>query len=86
MHRLTFTQRIKFIKTYYKNGYSATTMYRALRGNYEIEKKLEETGVITNIERPVHQRFARSTENNHIVSESVAEYLNMPNSRRSRLS
>ena len=51
---------------YYKNGDSATAMYCALRGDYglhnrlttkaigKIVKKFEQTGVITNIERPVH--------------------------------
>ena len=31
--RLTITQRTKIIKTYYKNGNSATARYRALRGD-----------------------------------------------------
>ena len=56
MDRLTITQRIKIIKTYYKNGDSATATYRALRGDYglhnrpttqaigKIVKKFEETG------------------------------------------
>ena len=35
------------------------------------------TGVITNIERPVHHRFACSAENIAIVSESIAEDPNM---------
>ena len=56
---LTITQRIRIIKTYYKNGDSAT----ALRGDY---------GEVINIERPVHHRFARSVGNIAIVSESVA--------------
>ena len=75
MDRLTTTQRIKIIKTYYKNGDSATATYRALRGDYGLHnrqttqaigksvKKFEETGVVTNIERPKHHRFARSAEN-----------------------
>ena len=46
-------------------------------------KKLEEAGVFTNIERPVHHRFARSVENIAIVSESVAEDPNVSTSRRS---
>ena len=29
--------------------------------------------MVTNIERPVHHRFVRSTENTAIVSESIAE-------------
>ena len=33
MDRLTVTQRISIIKTYYKNGDSATATYRALRGD-----------------------------------------------------
>ena len=43
-------------------------------------KKLEETGVVTNIETPVHHRIARSyrsAENIAIVSESVAEESNV---------
>ena len=56
MDRLTITQRIKIIKTYYKNGVSAIATYRALRGGYglhnrpttqaiaKIVKKFEETG------------------------------------------
>ena len=34
MDRLTITQRTKIIKTYYKNGNSATVTYRVLRGDY----------------------------------------------------
>ena len=37
----------------------------------KIAKKFEETGRVTNIERPVHHRFAHSTENIAIVSDSV---------------
>ena len=33
MDRLTFTKRIKFIKTYYKNDDFATSTYRALRAD-----------------------------------------------------
>ena len=47
-------------------------------------KKFKETGVITNIERPVHHRFARSAENIAIVSESVAEDPNASIPRRSQ--
>ena len=43
----------------------------------KIVKKLEETEVVTNIERPEHHRFSRSAENIAIASESVAEYLNV---------
>ena len=69
MDRLTITQRRKIIKTYYKQGGSATATYGALRGDYslhnrpttqaigKIVKKFEETGLVTNIERPVHHRF-----------------------------
>ena len=60
MDRLIITQRIKIIKTYYKNRDSATATYSGLRGNCGLHN------------RPtVHFRFARSAEN--IVSESVAE-------------
>ena len=34
MNGLTITQRINFIKTFYKNGDSATATYRALRVDY----------------------------------------------------
>ena len=85
MDRLTITQRIKIIKTYYKNCDSATATLRALRGDYglhnrsttkaigKIVKKFEESEVVTNIERTVYHRFARSAENIAIVSESVAD-------------
>ena len=74
MDRLTITQRIKIIKTYYKIGDSATAMYRAQREDYglhncsttqaitKIMKKFEETAVVTNIERPVHHVFALSAK------------------------
>ena len=42
--------------------------------------KLDKTGVVTNIERPVHQRFARSAEN--MANVSVAEDLNVSIPRR----
>ena len=59
--------------------------YRALRGECglhncpttqasgKIVKKFKKTEVVTNIERPMHHRFARSIENIAVVSESVAE-------------
>ena len=49
----------------------------------KIAKKFEETGVATNTERPVHHRFARSTENIAIVNESVAEDPNVSIPHRS---
>ena len=73
------------IKTYCKNGDSATARYCALREDYDLHnrlttqaigkivKKFEDTRVVTNIERPVHHRYARFAENIAIVSESVAE-------------
>ena len=78
---LTITQRIKISKTYYKNSESATATYRAVRGDYglhnrpttqaidKIVKKFKQTGVVTNIKRPVHHRFARSAEKISILSE-----------------
>ena len=59
MDRLTKTQSIKMIKTYYITGDSATVTYRALRGDYglhnrpttqaigKIVKKFEDAGVVT---------------------------------------
>ena len=61
MDPLTITQRIKLIKTYYKNGDFATATYRNLREDYglhnrpttqaigKIVNKLKETGMVTNI-------------------------------------
>ena len=94
--RITITQRIKIIKTYYKNSDFATATYRALRGDYilhncqtmqafgKIVKKLKETGVFTNIKRPVHHGFACFTENVAIMGESVAEDPNVSIPRRSQ--
>ena len=85
MDHLTITQHIKMIKIYYKNGDPATAMYRALRGDYglhnrqttqaidKIANEFEDTGMVTNIARPVLYRFARSAENIAIVSESADE-------------
>ena len=39
MDRLTITQRIKIIKTNYKNGDSETATYRALREDYGLHKR-----------------------------------------------
>ena len=39
MDRLTITQRIKISKSYYKNGDSVTTTYRALRGDYVLHNR-----------------------------------------------
>ena len=95
MARLTITQSIQIIKTYYKNGNSATTMYRALIADYglhrrpttqaiaKIVQKFEETGVVTNIERPGQHRFVRSTLNIATVSESVTEDPNVSIPHRS---
>ena len=43
----------------------------------KIVKKLEEAGVVTNIQRPLHHRFARTAENIAIESEIVAKDPNM---------
>ena len=53
----------------------------------KIVKKFKETGAFTNIERPVHHRFARPTENIVIVSESVGEDRNVsiPHPHRSQV-
>ena len=42
MDRLTITQRIQIIKTYYKNGDIGAATYRALRGDYgfQLRKQL----------------------------------------------
>ena len=50
----------------------------------KIVKKFLETGVVTNIERPVHHIFAHSVENIDIVSESVAENPNVLTTLRSQ--
>ena len=51
----------------------------------KILKKFEETGVITNIEKSVHHRFAPSAENIVIVSKSIAEETNVSITRRSQV-
>ena len=45
--------------------------------------KFKETGVVTNIERPVHYRFTRSAKNIAIASKSVAKDPNVLIPRRS---
>ena len=40
--------------------------------------------MVTNIEKPVHHRFSRSTEKIAIVSESVAEGSNLSIHRRTQ--
>ena len=74
-----------FFLSYYKNSVSAKATHHASRGDYglhnrpttqainEIVKKFEETGVVTNIERPVHYRFASSAENIAIINESIVK-------------
>ena len=69
MDHLTITQRVKIIKNYYKNGNFATITHRTLIEGYglynhpttqaigKIVQKFGETGVVTNIERPVHYWF-----------------------------
>ena len=47
-------------------------------------KKFEETGVVTNIERPVHHRFVRFANNIAIVNESVAQHTNVSIASRSQ--
>ena len=65
---------------------SCTASYGALREDYGLHNRssFEETLVATNIERPVHHRFARPDENIAILSESVAEDPNMSTPRRSQ--
>ena len=47
---------------------------------------MKETEVVTNTERPVHNRFARSAENIAAVSESIAEDPNVTIPQELRLS
>jgi len=85
MDRLTIADRVKIVKTYYKNDDSPAATFRALRGDFgrfnrptqqavcKIVKKFEKTGSVTDIAKPVHHRNARSAENIAAVSESVAD-------------
>ena len=50
MDRFTITKRIKTIKTYYKNGDSATVTYRDLRGDYGLHNR-RNTQAIGKIEK-----------------------------------
>ena len=64
---------------------TVTAKYSALRADYslhnrlstqaiaKIVKKFEDTVVVTNIKRPVHHCFTRSSTNIAILSESVAK-------------
>ena len=47
-------------------------------------KKFEEIGVVTNVERPVHFRFACSAENIAIGNESIPEDPKVSIPRRSQ--
>ena len=70
------------LKTY---GDLAKAKCRTLRGDYDLRyrpttqaigkivQKFKKTRLVTNSEKSVHQRFARSAENTAIVSESVTE-------------
>ena len=61
------------IKTYYKNGDSVTTNYRALRGDYDWT-------IMYNYainKQNWTERFARSVKNIAIVGDSVAEDSNV---------
>ena len=74
MDRLSITQCIKIIRTYYQNDDSATGTYRALRVDYGLHNRrtaqaIDKIGVVTNIECPVRLRFTRSAENIAIVSK-----------------
>ena len=51
----------------------------------KIVQRFEETGVVTNIERPVYHCFARSCENIAIVSESITEDPNVLIPHRSQV-
>ena len=85
MVRLTIMQRIKMIKTYYKNGVSATAKYRVLRGDYgfhncltmqaigKIVKKFKETVEVTSMEYFLCIIVLRDKLKICVVSESVAE-------------
>ena len=44
-----------------------------MQATVKIVKKFEETGMVTNIERRMHHRFARYAENIAFVIDSVAE-------------
>ena len=70
MDYLTITQRIKMIKTYYKNDDFDTATYRALSGIYnrptiqaigKIMMNFKEIGLVTNTERSVLHCFAPSS-------------------------
>ena len=53
-------------------------LWSTCSSNYESNwQNCEETGVVTNIKRPVHHRFTRSAEDIAVVSESVAENTNV---------
>ena len=81
MDRLISHNAQKLSKPTSKMGVPAITTYRAIG---KIVMKFEETEVVTNIERPVHNRFACYAENIAIVNESNAEDPNVSILRRSQ--
>ena len=83
MDRLTITQRIKIIKTYYKNGGLATATYRALKENYGLHNRAT-TQAIGKIVKKFEKTGSRSAENISIVTESFAEDPNISIPRRSQ--
>lgn len=68
MDRLTTAERVKIVKTYYKNDDSAVSTFRALRADYgrhnrptqqtilNTVNKFEQIGSVVDIQRPVHHR------------------------------
>ena len=62
MDRLTITQRIEIIKIYYKNGDSATTTYRALRGDYDLHNRATRQAI-----GKIVKKFEDNTNNNMSV-------------------
>ena len=89
---LTNIQRLKISKTYYKNGNSVTASYRALREDYglhirptmqaigKIVKKFEKTVVVTNVETPVHHRFAENIAIVKVLDSSYFAFRSTPTS------
>lgn len=96
MEHLTIDQRVKIIKSYYKNSDSAVSTFRALRADYgrhnrptkqtilNTVNKFEQTGSVTDIVRSVHHRNIRNAENIASVAESVEEDPNLSIPRRAQ--
>lgn len=97
MDRYTIEERVKVIKSHYKNGECFVSTFRALRGDFgrhnrptqptitNIIRKFEETGSVCDVVRRLHHRNARTPENIGAVGASVDDDPNLSIPRRAQV-